>query len=144
MNNKIIGAVVVVVIIAGAAFYGGMTYAKSSMPARGGGNFGNGTFMRGTGGPGGMRFTNGGFTTGQILSTDGSSVTIKMQDGSTKIVLIGANTEVMKTVAGSPGDLTAGTNVLVMGTPNSDGSLTASSVQIRPAGTGFGSTTPRQ
>lgn len=40
----------------------------------------------------------------------------------------------LKTETGSKADLTTGTNVLVTGTPNADGSLTANMVQIRPAG----------
>lgn len=134
MSNKIIAGVVGVVIIAGATFYGGMVYGKSGVPTRGG----NGQFVAGANGVrvagarGGM---NGGFTAGEIISKDATSITIKMQDGSTKIVLIATSTQVMKSSTGSLSDLTTGTNVTISGNANSDGSITAQSVQIRPAQT---------
>lgn len=136
MNNKIIIGVVGAIVIAGASFYGGMTYGKSSAPARGqlsGGNFEqfqNGG-MGNMGPRGGM---GGGITAGEIISKDATSITIKMQDGSTKIILFSDSTQVMKTAAGSLDDLSVGTNVSVTGTTNSDGSITGQSVQIRPAG----------
>lgn len=128
--------VVWVVVIVVAAFYGGMVYGKSGSPTRG--QFGNGQFTgrldgtTGMGVRGGMN--GGGFTAGEIISKDELSITIKMQDGSTKIVLVGSSTQVMKSTTGSSDDLTTGTNVTVTGTANSDGSVTAQSVQIRPAG----------
>lgn len=130
MNQKIIIGVVAV-IIAGGAFYGGVTYAKSSTPMRG--NFAQFTGRTGTAGATGARGM-GGFVAGSIISTDASSVTIKMQDGSTKIVLVSTSTPVMKSASGSLTDLTSGTDVVVTGSTNSDGSVTAQSVQIRPAG----------
>lgn len=121
------------IVVGGASFYGGTLYAKMSSP-RGfnGGNF-TGQFQGATGGNrtarGGM---GGGFTTGEILSKDATSITVKMQDGSTRIVLVGTSTSVQKSAAGTLDDLAVGTNVLVMGTANADKSVTAQSVQIRP------------
>ncbi len=136
MNRKtLLGALVLAIVIGGGAFYGGMAYAKAKSPARGG-NF-TGQFTTGTGnrmGGAGLRAGDG-FTAGQIISKDATSITIKMQDGSTKIVLVGDSTQVMKSTNGTIADLSAGTNVTVTGTANSDGSVTAQSVQIRPAGT---------
>lgn len=134
-KNLIIGAVIGVVVIGGAGFWGGMVYAKSQTPSRGqfSAQFANGQF----GGGRGAR-TGGGITAGQILSKDATSITIKMQDGSTKIVLLGSSTEVMKQASGTTDDLAVGTNVAVTGSANSDGSVTAQTVQIRPAGTPFG------
>jgi hypothetical protein len=132
MNTKILGGIVTALVIAGGSFYGGMAYAKSTTPSRG--QFtANGQFAGATGANRtGMR--TGGFTAGQILSKDATSITIKMQDGSTKIILIGSSTQIMKTSTGSQDDLAAGTEVTVTGSANSDGSITAQSVQIRPAG----------
>jgi hypothetical protein len=132
MNKKILGAVVLVLVVASGSFYGGMAYAKSKQPVRNG-NF-TGQFGAGVAGANRTGMRTGGFTAGQILSKDATGITIKMQDGSTKIILIGSSTQVMKTATGSANDLVTGTDVTVTGSANSDGSITAQSVQIRPAG----------
>ena len=102
------------------------------------GQFSNGKFTGRLDGAAGMGvrvgMNGGGFMAGEILSKDESSITIKMQDGSTKIVLVGSSTQIMKSTTGSSDDLMNGTNVTVTGIANSDGSVTAESVQIRPAG----------
>ena len=133
-KQVIVIGLVALVVIGGGAFYGGMTYAQSKMPMRG--QLGNGQFTTQFNGARGAR-TGGGlgeFTTGVIISKDASSITIKMQDGSTKIVLTSTSTQVMKTTSGTLNDLSDGTNVVVTGSANSDGSMTAQSVQIRPEG----------
>jgi hypothetical protein len=79
----------------------------------------------------GMR---GGFrpSVGEVLSVDDKSVTIKMQDGSTKIVLLSTATTYSKSNSGTKSDMTTGTTIAVFGTENSDGSLTAQNVQLNP------------
>ncbi len=135
MNPKIIGAVIGIISIAGGAFYGGTVYAKAQNLQRGGmaGQFQR-TGAGGARGPGGMA---GGFTAGEILSKDATSLTIKMQDGSTKIVLFSGSTMITKSASGTPQDLTTGERVTVMGSANSDGSLTAQNILL---GGGFGFT----
>ena len=133
MNNKVIAGVIGVFVIAGGAFYGGMAYGKINVPTRAG----NGQFVASVNGvrASGMRGgANGGFTAGEIISKDSTSITIKMQDGSTKIVLVATSTEIMKSSAGSFNDLSVGASVTINGAANSDGSVTAQNVQIRPAG----------
>lgn len=120
------------VVVAGAAFYAGDVYNKGSMPSRG--TFAQGTFMRGgTVGAAGVKI-GGGVVAGQIISADANSITVKAQDGSTKIVLVGSSAQIMKSALGTIKDLSTGTNVVIAGTANSDGSVTATTVQIRPAG----------
>lgn len=146
MNNKIVVMVIGAIVLAGASFYGGMAYGKSSGPTRG--ELGNGQFMgRGQlpGGGGMGAGVNGGFTAGEIIAKDDSSITVKMQEGGTKIILMSNSTQVMKAAEGSIADLGVGINVTVTGGTNSDGSITAENVQIRPIGTGFPQTrSPQQ
>jgi hypothetical protein len=147
MKNKKIIAGVVAVILLGAGFGGGFVFAKSQTPIMGG-QFPmdgmNAQLGSRTGAPGGAMRTGGNFIAGEIISKDASGITIKMQDGSTKIILIGTSAQINKSAAGTLDDLAAGTSVTVTGTTNSDGSVTAQAVQIRPQGATMGSSTPRQ
>jgi hypothetical protein len=135
-RNQVISGVVVLVVVAGGSFYAGSAYAKSQTPARG--QFAT-TFQGGAGGAGFNRLgravgAGGGFTAGAIVSSANGSISIKQQNGSsTEIVLLSPTTQILKQAPGSASDLTTGTEVIVTGTTNSDGSLTATSVQIRPA-----------
>jgi len=140
-RNQLILGVVALVVVAGASFYAGSAYAKSKTQQRGqfattfpGGAGNTGFGARG----GGVRGPGGGFTTGSIVSSSNGSISIKQQNGSsTEIVLLSPTTQILKQASGTTADLTTGTDVVVTGTTNSDGSLTATSVQIRPAGSGF-------
>lgn len=129
MNKGIVTAVVVGVMALGAGFAGGMQYQKSQGPF---GGRASGQFS----GAGGQRAVRAGtgFATGSVLSKDEQSVTLKLQSGSTQIVFLSASTSVLRSSAGALGDIVVGAEVTAMGTPNADGSITAQSVQMRPAG----------
>jgi hypothetical protein len=136
-NKKNITNISILVVAVIVSFYAGTMYSKSQTPARG--QFGaqgmmgvNGQFPGQNGATRGVR--GNGMVSGEILSKDATSITVKSQDGSSKIVLVSGSTQVAKSAAGTQADLVAGTNVTVIGTANADGSVTAQSVQIRPAG----------
>ncbi len=133
--------VVAAIIIAGGSFYGGMLYGKSTVSAANPGQFRNGAGFAGTGtggtgqggfrrggGPGGM----GGFTTGEILSKDATSITLKLRNGGSQIIFFSDKTTIGKMTDGTADDLVVGKEAVVMGSANSDGSLNAQSIQIRP------------
>jgi hypothetical protein len=129
MNKKIIaGAIIGAVIIGGGAFYGGMAYAKSSTPSRG--EFASGQFMRGMGGTGTRVINGSGFTAGEIISKDDQSITVKLADGGSKIVFLTEKTPVTKNTSGSFADLSVGEQVVVTGSANQDGSVTAETIQL--------------
>lgn len=138
MKKEIVVPVVIAsLVFAGVGFFGGMQFQKSqrvSFGANGQGNFmmqGNGG-QRG-GGQGAGRTMGQGMrpVTGEIISTDGNSITVKMDDGSSKIVLISDTTQINKTDPGAKTDLTIGTKVGVFGADN-NGTVTAQSIQIDP------------
>jgi hypothetical protein len=145
MNSiKPLAVVAIAVVVGAAGFFGGMQYQLSQTPKniqRFGGN------MRGAGfggnGTGGQRFNgqtgNGGQgmgirpIVGNILSQDATSITLKLADGSSKIILITGATPVSKTTEGTLSDLKVGDKVGVFGTTNPDGSVSAQTVQLNPA-----------
>jgi len=141
MKKTIMIAVVAVLVGGGIGFYGGMLYGQSQAGAArrvAGANFagGGGQFGSGTGGTGGagtrLRGGPGGnFQGGKILSKSDNSITIQATDGSSKIVFVSGTTNIMKSAQGTLDDLTVGNEVTVTGTANSDGSITAQSVQLR-------------
>ena len=141
-RNMIGGVAAALIVVAAVSFWAGTKFAAST-PAQGAG-FARG---QGVGGqPGTQRFGGGGAVSGTVTAKDAQSITIQMRQGGSRIVFFGAKTEVGKMIAGTPGDVSVGANVTAVGTQNSDGSVSANSIQIRPAGMagpGTGAGSPR-
>lgn len=151
MNKNYLIVVIACAIIGALGFYGGSSYAKSRMPtglggdrAAAQGNFrgGNGSFPSGqNGGFQGNRAGGfGGGVTGSIVAQDDTSITVELRApeggevAGSRVILLGEGTRILQTTEGTLEDLANGTEVTVMGTPNDDGSITASVVQLRPEG----------
>ena len=121
---KFIIPVVTLLVGLGGGVFAGIKYQQSKIPSftrRNGFMTGNANMMN-----------RGRAITGEIISQDDKSITVKMSDGSTKIVFLAGNTTYEKSDTASVGDLKTGTKVLVFGNTNSDGSVTAQNVQINP------------
>jgi len=123
--------------LAVAFFYSGIKYDQTSLQAsvkNARGSF-TGNFQGANGTAAGRNMTGrtqgGGLATGQIISKDSTSLTLKSRDGNTKIVLYSPDVSILKTGSGTPQDLISGTEVNVIGAANSDGSITAQSIQVR-------------
>jgi hypothetical protein len=123
MNSKIL-MVIVVIVVAGGSFFGGMQYQKSKVSSFAGGQGGAFRQRMGQGQSAAFRPVRG-----DILSIDSNTMTVKLQDGSTKIVILSGSTTYMKEAPSTVDDLKAGITVMVTGTNNSDGSVIAQSVQ---------------
>jgi hypothetical protein len=89
-----------------------------------------------TGAPSMAGGPSGNMTSGSIVSCDANSMVVKLSDGSTKLVIFSGSTAISVSKTGSSTDLTAGQEVRVSGTTNSDGSITATSIQCGTAGAG--------
>lgn len=73
-----------------------------------------------------------GFVVGEVISNDGKSLTVKLRDGGSRIIFFSDSTSIGTLTQSSPRDLLVGKEVVVNGNANSDGSITAQSIQIRP------------
>ena len=129
-NNNMVITVVVALIVGIAAFYGGMQYQQKQRP-----DFGDRQLMMG--GPNGqMGQRRGGDSqgarpvSGEIISQDDDSIIVKVQDGSSKIVILSNQTTINKASEGTKSDLKAGEKITAFGTENSDGSVTAQNISI--------------
>lgn len=157
-SQQYIMAGVGAVVIGVASFYGGMQYQKTQDRAgfaqggfmqRGNGNFPGGNAQDNQGQrlggapnqPNGqnMRFGGNGFRSisGEVISFENNTLTIKTPDGGSSLVLIGDSTSITAQTEASTSSLTAGTTVTVMGTTDTSGSITAQNINI-------GENTPRE
>lgn len=94
-----------------------------------------GAFAAGTSGRAGA---GGGATLGTVQSVTGNTLTISSQSGGTVQVTLSDTTSIRKTVDGTKDDLKQGEEVVVSGQQGTGGGLTASSIQIVPAGNASG------
>lgn len=136
-SQHIIFIILVCLAITGGAFYGGLQYAKANVKPGQANQLVRmqGQGMRGGQGmPGGVGANRnmGGFTVGEVLSKDANSLVIKLSDGGSKIVFFSASTTVSKMADGSMEDVVQGTNIMITGSSNQDGSVTAKTLQLRP------------
>lgn len=122
---------VIALVVGGAAFYGGTQYQKSqSQSLRG--NLMMGQTSNRFGQTGVRRTGNNQPVAGEILSMDDTSITVKLPDGSSRIILFSDKTIFNKTATVEKSELKVGERVGVFGTSNTDGSVTAQSIQLNP------------
>ena len=134
ITPAVIGVIIAVGIL---AFFGGMKYQGSRQPAFNRQAFGGpqgAAGMRNNAGGGGMGGRAGANrpVSGDVISTDDTSITVKLPDGSSKIVLVTSTTQINKASQATITDISAGTKVAVFGANNPDGSVTAQNIQLNP------------
>lgn len=137
-NNPIGLAAVVAIVAAGIGFFGGMKYQQSKQPfafRMGGNGQGGSIAFRRNGNKQAMGVRP---VSGEIISADDKSVTVKMEDGSSKIVILSDKTQINKADQATKDELNPGTKVVVFGTEGSDGTVTAESIQLNPQQIRFG------
>jgi Cu/Ag efflux protein CusF len=133
INTIIVVAVILIVVAAAGGFFAGLMYQKnqtSSLTAVERGNFAARFGEQASqAGQNAQAFRP---VRGQVLSLSSNSMTVKMSDGSTKIVVLSASTTFAQSTKAALADVKTGDTVNVVGTANSDGSVTATDVQINP------------
>jgi hypothetical protein len=123
MTKYILISVVIVIAASSLAFWGGMQYQKGQVRSLSrSGNMAN--FRNRQVGMGNAPIS------GEIIAQDDAGLTLKLADGSSKIILASDQTAVNKAMAGNKADLTVGTQITVFGQTNSDGSVAAQSITI--------------
>lgn len=131
-NNMWIIVALLLVIVGGGAFFVGMKYQQSKASKV----FGQRLAGQGAGRQGGQLPAGGRLgirpVNGEIIGQDDKSITVKLADGSSKIVLVNDKTTINKAAEATKTDLKTGEKVAVFGQENADGSVTAQSVQINP------------
>ena len=142
MKNKHFTFTIILIVIALASgFFAGSYYNGSQSTS----TTSSALLTRGTTTGAGLRGVRtggfGGGVTGNIISKDNQSITISIPTGGSQIVFVNPSTSIAKSVSGTLDDLSTGTTVVVSGSTNSDGSsLTANSINIRPAQTASSTT----
>jgi len=114
----IIVTVLVAVIMAGMGFFAGMKYQESKRPT-GFGNFAGQRQGQIAGNRNGNNFRP---VNGEIIAVDDKTITVKLADGSSKIIMLASLV--------TKQDLKVGVNVAIFGQTNSDGSVVAQTIQI--------------
>lgn len=121
-NTLVVTGVIVVLVFGAGGFFGGIKYQQNKR-VQFTGQFSarqNGQPNRGNVRP----------VAGEISTADDTSITVKLADGSNKIILISEKTTINKATEGTKTDLTTGTTVMIFGTENTDGSVTAQNIQL--------------
>ena len=142
-----VGVVALLVGLGGGYWYGksqASSLSNIQAPGMGRGNFAGsmgGNAQGRAGGAGG--FNRGSAVLGEVLSKDDKSLTVKLNDGGSKIVFYSETTLVSKSSTTTVSDVAVGNNVMVNGATNSDGSVTASSIQLNPRTFLLPTSTPR-
>ena len=138
MNKNLILIIILLIGVGVGGFFGGMKYGESQalknltpekmrevFQQRGGQFFAQNQGQR-------QRQRAGqNFVSGQVISKDEKSLTVKLPDGSTKIIFLSQSTQILKSAEGSIDDVQVGKEILVTGNQNADGSLTARTIQVR-------------
>lgn len=127
-NTAIILGIVLIILALGGGFYAGMRYQSQKISLNFAGGTGNGAIRQRFGALG-QNFRP---VRGEVLSMDKNTLTVKLSDGSTKVVVLSSATVFLKSSTAFSSDVKTGDMVNVVGSQNSDGSVTAQDIQINP------------
>ncbi len=126
MKKNLLVTIIISLFCLGGGFFAGLKYQQNKISARFR-QFSNQNFNRISGQGRISRVVNG-----EILSVEEKSLTVKLQDGSSKIILFSQDTQINKAQQATTQDLKEGEKIAVFGLENSDGTITAQNIQLNP------------
>ncbi len=118
------------IVVALLAFGGGIFLGRG-MAAPGGGGYAGAQTGGGRAAFAGRGGAAGGFAAGQVSAIDAQSITLQLQNGNSENVYYSSSTEVVVPQPATIASIKPGTVIVVGGTQNPDGSMTASTIQVR-------------
>lgn len=145
-NSLNLVTIILIIIVGGVAFLGGIKYQQNKTVRLAQSQFGgannpfSGRNRNQTGGTGvnpssvgvGQRRMGNGQVVGEITDVTDNSITVKSNDGNSKIILLSDKTSFNQASTAAKTDLKVGEKVMVFGTPNSDGSVSGTNIQLNP------------
>jgi hypothetical protein len=139
--NQIVITLVLLIVFSTGSFFAGTKYQQkknisqfsqrnmTNIPSRNSTGRGADT----TTGTGQMKGNNGfNQTIGEVVSIDDTSITVKTADGGSKIILISDSTVFSQSTTVVKSDIKVGAKIAVMGSTNTDGSLTGKRIDLNP------------
>ena len=137
-------SIVGVLVVAGASFFGGITYQKNhgGTATATASNGQTATGQRGFGGAGGRR----GGTFGTVSAVSGTTLTIASRTGTNVTISLSGNPTITKSdgTAGALSDIAVGDTVIITGTADSSGTVQATAIRLNPNfGGGAGGAAPQ-
>jgi Domain of unknown function (DUF5666) len=140
-KTHVIWGIVAVIALIGGFFWGKSMAAASSSSGRSG-RF---AFGSSTSAFAGRTGASGGFEAGTVAAIGNESITLQLPNGNSQVVFYSSSTQVVVPQTTSISSIQPGAMVMVGGTQNSDGSMTATTIQVRNgAGSGSGAGTGGQ
>ncbi|EKD80424.1 MAG: hypothetical protein ACD_40C00103G0007 [uncultured bacterium] len=134
-TNLILTVALTAVLMGGVGFWGGSKYTQNQRISRlaemGGRTGGSPQNIRDVNSPSIGNRGNGIFV-GEITAKDDKSVTVKSMDGSSKIVILADSTTYRVSSEVKADEVIVGKTISVLGIANSDGSTTATSIELNP------------
>jgi hypothetical protein len=127
--SKTKSTIIISLILIAIVFYGGYKYGQSNSSGAGLSQASGTT--RQFAGRGSRNNAGGDLIRGGIIKKDAESLSIALPTGGSQIIWYSTSTEIQKTVPGRVDDLVIGGVVSISGQANSDGSLTAKTIQMR-------------
>ena len=144
-QNMVVGCITCAVIVGGLGFWGGTIYQKNQSPAMMGNQMGGRGMeisekgqnakvgnTKTTGSIPSMNGRGNGAITGEVTAKDEKIITVKMNDGSSKNVVLSESTTYRTSSESSLDNVEIGKTVAIFGNTNSDGTTTATSIEIDP------------